>query len=363
MPNSRRTGAIGMKCGMTTVSPFSPSSGVTFLLTLLTVRAQAWSANGTRVPITVIEIQDLQVSKIRVPMKDGVCALQLAGGWQKRKRMTTAEARNFETKGLAYKRYMREFPVTEDALLPVRPRPAHTRTLLPLTWLPLTWLGLRTPLAGSLICGFLSLAADLYSRPTAPFARIKALAGSGPRPVLGRVALRVCWSVERREQQKARLFAADRARTHHRQVGTTIGAGHFLPGQFVDVQAHTRGHGFQGAVRRFGFKGQSKTHGTTKTERSLGSMGGSAGSMFATRVFKGKRMAGRMGGKRRTVAGLMVWKVVPSLDLVFLKGSVPGAKVRAPEREHALDGGSRHRWCPMLGNTAQLTTPIALTPV
>lgn len=223
MPNSRRTGAIGMKCGMTT----------------------AWSANGTRVPITVIEIQDLQVSKIRVPMKDGVCALQLAGGWQKRKRMTTAEARNFETKGLAYKRYMREFPVTEDALLP---------------------------------------------------------------------------------------------------VGTTIGAGHFLPGQFVDVQAHTRGHGFQGAVRRFGFKGQSKTHGTTKTERSLGSMGGSAGSMFATRVFKGKRMAGRMGGKRRTVAGLMVWKVVPSLDLVFLKGSVPGAKGNEVRLQDSRTRKQEHFW-------------------
>ena len=52
-------------------------------------------------------------------MQDGVCALQLAGGWEKRKRMSLAEARNYETKGLAYKRYMREFAVTEDALLPV----------------------------------------------------------------------------------------------------------------------------------------------------------------------------------------------------------------------------------------------------
>ena len=80
---------------------------------------QDWSASGKLVPLTVIEIQDLQVAKVRVPMIDGVCALQLAGGWEKRKRMTMAEARYYETKGLAYKRYQREFPVTEDALLPI----------------------------------------------------------------------------------------------------------------------------------------------------------------------------------------------------------------------------------------------------
>ena len=131
-------------------------------------------------PLTVIELQDLQVSKVRVPMRDGVCALQLAGGWQKRKRMTLTEARSFEAKGLAYKKYLREFPVTEDALLP---------------------------------------------------------------------------------------------------VGTTITAAHFSPGQFVDVQSTTRGKGFQGVVRRWGFKGQSASHGTTKAERKPGSMGGSAGNM------------------------------------------------------------------------------------
>ena len=77
-------------------------------------------------------------------------------------------------------------------------------------------------------------------------------------------------------------------------------------------------------MRRFGFKGQSATHGTTKAERKIGSMGGSAGSMYATRVFKGKRMAGRMGNKRRTVQGLMVWKVVPKYNLLYCKGSIPG---------------------------------------
>ena len=80
---------------------------------------QAWSATGQRLPITIIELQDLQVVKRRTEMLDGFNALQLGGGWQKRKRMTFQEATFFEKRGLAYKRYLREFPVSEDALLPI----------------------------------------------------------------------------------------------------------------------------------------------------------------------------------------------------------------------------------------------------
>ena len=96
-PASTRVGALGMKCGMT----------------------QAWSAAGQRVPITMVELQDLQVVKRRTRLIDGVNALQLGGGWQKRKRLTLEAARAFEKRGLPYKRYLREFPVSEDAMLPV----------------------------------------------------------------------------------------------------------------------------------------------------------------------------------------------------------------------------------------------------
>jgi len=89
-PTSQRVGAIGMKCGM----------------------SQAWAANGTRVPVTVIELQDCQVVKVRRAMSDGLNALQVAAGWQKRKRMRIDEANHFITKGLPLKRYMREFAVT-----------------------------------------------------------------------------------------------------------------------------------------------------------------------------------------------------------------------------------------------------------
>jgi len=205
-----------MKCGMT----------------------QAWDATGRRVPLTVVELQDVQVIKVRKAMQDGIDALQVAAGWQKRKRLRTDQANQFLSKGLPLKRYMREFNVTEDALLP---------------------------------------------------------------------------------------------------VGTSITARHFVPGQYVDVQSTTKGKGFAGAMKRWGFKGQPASHGHSKSHRSIGSMGGAAGSMYATRVWKGKKMAGRMGGKNATMQGLMVWKVMPKYNLVLVKGSVPGCKgatVRLRDSNH-----------------------------
>ena len=215
-PVSARVGAVGMKCGMTT----------------------EWTAEGKRVPITIVELQDLQVVKRRTEMVDGFNALQLGGGWQKRKRMTLQEASFFESRGLAYKRYLREFQVSADALLP---------------------------------------------------------------------------------------------------IGTTINARHFVPGQFVDVQGVTRGKGFQGVMKRWGFKGQPATHGTSLSHRSPGSLGGAAGSMYGTKVWKGKKMPGNMGNKRRTMRGLLVWKVSPKYNLVYLKGSIPGATgsmVRVQDSKH-----------------------------
>ena len=97
-------------------------------------------------------------------------------------------------------------------------------------------------------------------------------------------------------------------------VGTTITARHFVPGQYVDVQGTTKGKGFAGPMKRWGFKGQPASHGHSKSHRSHGSMGGAAGAMYATRIWKGKKMAGRMGGKHATMEGLMVWKVLPKVE-------------------------------------------------
>ena len=204
-PSSVRVGAIGMKCGMT----------------------HGWDKRGNFVPLTVVELQDGQVVQVREEASSGFWAMQLGAGWQKRKRLPYDEARRYEAHGLPLKRYLREFRVTADAMLP---------------------------------------------------------------------------------------------------VGTSVGASHFVPGQYVDVQGVTKGKGFQGPMKRWGVKGQPASHGVSLTHRSHGSMRGAAGSMYATRRAPGKKMAGNMGNVRRTVQGLLVWKVVPEHNLLYLKGSVPGAR-------------------------------------
>jgi len=205
--SSLRCGALGMKCGMT----------------------QAWQPDGKVVPLTIIEVQDVQVVQAkRVPTSEGEgLNLQLGSGWQKRKRLNRPDAGQFESRGLPLKRYLREFRVSEDAQLP---------------------------------------------------------------------------------------------------VGTTICARHFVPGQFVDVQGTSKGKGFEGVMRRYGFAGQPRSHGHSLSHRSGGSLGGAAGSMYATRVMPGKKMPGRMGGKVRTAHSLLVYRVDAEHGLVYLKGTIPGGK-------------------------------------
>jgi len=106
-------------------------------------------------------------------------------------------------------------------------------------------------------------------------------------------------------------------------VGTTLYAQHFIPGMKVNVRGTTRGKGFQGVMKRWGFAGQPATHGVSLTHRSLGSTGN---RQSPGRVFKGKKMPGRMGGRTRTAIGLTVFKTDPYLNVVFVKGCVPGSK-------------------------------------
>ncbi len=92
---------------------------------------------------------------------------------------------------------------------------------------------------------------------------------------------------------------------------------------WVDVTGITKGKGFQGVVRRHGFAGVGgQTHGQHNRLRAPGSMGASS---WPSRVFKGKRLAGRMGGDKVKILNLRVMKIVPENNLVVVKGSVPGA--------------------------------------
>ncbi len=96
----------------------------------------------------------------------------------------------------------------------------------------------------------------------------------------------------------------------------------FSKGDTVSVIGTSKGRGFQGVVKRHHFGGGFRTHGQSDRERAPGSVGSSS---YPSRVFKGQRMAGRMGGDRVTVRNLKVVRIIPDSNLLLVKGSVPGA--------------------------------------
>ncbi|XP_066049582.1 large ribosomal subunit protein uL3m [Chamaea fasciata] len=102
--------------------------------------------------------------------------------------------------------------------------------------------------------------------------------------------------------------------------GTPLYAAHFRPGQFVDVTAKTIGKGFQGVMKRWGFKGQPASHGQTKTHRRPGAIS----TNKAAKVYCGKKLPGKMGNIYRTSFGLKVWRINTKHDIIYVNGSVPG---------------------------------------
>ncbi len=108
------------------------------------------------------------------------------------------------------------------------------------------------------------------------------------------------------------------------KLGDTITVEHFVEGEFVDVSGTSKGKGFQGVVKRHGFGGVGQaTHGQHNRLRAPGSIGAAS---YPARVFKGMRMAGRMGGDKVKVQNLRVLKVVAEKNLLVVKGCVPGHK-------------------------------------
>lgn len=97
----------------------------------------------------------------------------------------------------------------------------------------------------------------------------------------------------------------------------------FEAGDRVNVSGTSKGKGFQGVVRRHGFSGVGmRTHGQHNRERAPGSIGQSS---YPSRVFKGTRMAGRMGGKKSTVRNLQIVMVMPEDNIIVVRGAIPGA--------------------------------------
>ena len=107
------------------------------------------------------------------------------------------------------------------------------------------------------------------------------------------------------------------------ELGQELGAETFEAGNLVDVSGTTKGKGFAGVMKRHGFQGVSASHGAHRNHRKPGSIGACA---TPGRVFKGLRMAGRMGSERCTIMNLKVQAVNPEKGLVVVGGAIPGPK-------------------------------------
>jgi large subunit ribosomal protein L3 len=107
------------------------------------------------------------------------------------------------------------------------------------------------------------------------------------------------------------------------EVGQELTADLLQPGELVDAIAVSKGKGFAGAMKRHNFKGQGASHGNHKKHRSPGSIGACA---TPSRVFKGTRMAGRMGGQQVTTLNLEIVQADPERQLILVKGAVPGPR-------------------------------------
>jgi large subunit ribosomal protein L3 len=106
------------------------------------------------------------------------------------------------------------------------------------------------------------------------------------------------------------------------EVGQEVRADLFKVGEFVDVVGTSKGRGFAGGVKRHGWSGGKASHGSM-FHRAPGSIGASA---YPSRVFKGKRLPGHMGDDRKTIQNLIIVGVRPEMNVILIKGAVPGSK-------------------------------------
>jgi large subunit ribosomal protein L3 len=126
------------------------------------------------------------------------------------------------------------------------------------------------------------------------------------------------------------------------EVGQQLTADLLEVGELVDATAVSKGKGFAGGMKRHNFKGQGASHGNHKKHRSPGSIGACA---TPSRVFKGTRMAGRMGGQQVTTLNLEIIQADPERELVLVKGAVPGPRggivvLRNAVKAPAVKGGA-----------------------
>jgi len=119
-------------------------------------------------------------------------------------------------------------------------------------------------------------------------------------------------------------------------VGQELNAELLFPGEWVDVTAVSKGKGFAGVMKRHNFAGQRASHGAHKVHRKPGAIGQCA---TPSRVFKGKKMPGRMGGQKVTTQNLKIVEADAARDLLMIKGAVPGKKGATVVIRNAVKGG------------------------
>jgi large subunit ribosomal protein L3 len=198
---------------------------------------QVWNADGTLVPVTVIELAPNVVTQVRTPEKDGYNAVQIAAGQIDPRKVNKPLTAHFEAAGVTPRRHVTEIRTAD---------------------------------------------ASDYS------------------------------------------------------LGQEITVdGLFEAGQLVDVVGTSKGKGTAGVMKRHNFSGASASHGAHRNHRKPGSIGASS---TPSRVFKGMRMAGRMGGERVTVLNLTVHGIDAEKGLLLVKGAVPGARGRVVYVRNAVKG-------------------------
>ena len=142
------------------------------------------------------------------------------------------------------------------------------------------------------------------------------------RAMLGHFAQAGAFPKRRVTEFRVRPSDGDAA-TAALQLGDQLSVDLFTPGQYVDIRSDSKGKGFAGVMKRYGFKGLRASHGVSISHRAAGSMGQ---SQDPGRVLPGKKMAGRMGGKQVTVQNVEVVEIDKEQGLLMVTGPVPGPK-------------------------------------
>ena len=155
--------------------------------------------------------------------------------------------------------------------------------------------------------------------------------------------------------------------TSNYRVGDNVSVSNFIEGQFVDVTSSSKGKGFAGGMKRHNFGGNRATHGVSISHRSHGSTGQ---CQDPGKVFKGKKMAGRLGNKKVTIQNLKVLNIDMENNLIILKGAVPGHKGSVikivdsvkKNQKISLQTPATEAPKPIENNTKSEQTPVIETP-